>query len=254
MNMASEFLRRPFCDLYHEGIFLILQDGLNLVRIDVPKIFALPENELNRLWEPDYFRVFLSHKAEYKKETAKLKYFLLNYGITCFVAHDDIEPTKEWQDEIEKALFSMDAMVALLTDDFHESNWTDQEIGFSMGMNKLIIPVNLGRDPYGFIGKYQAINGKKLDLSILAQNIFEILFKKPETKDKIIETLITRFEKSTSFDHSRILMVYLTQIESASRKLINRLENAPKNNFQVEGCNKVKKELPALIEKLKSHL
>jgi hypothetical protein len=35
------------------------------------------------------------------------------------------------QNEIETALESMDAFVALLTENFHESLWTDQEVGYS---------------------------------------------------------------------------------------------------------------------------
>ncbi|MGA9048524.1 MAG: toll/interleukin-1 receptor domain-containing protein, partial [Dehalococcoidia bacterium] len=111
----------------------------------------------DRIWgRAGYFRVFLSHKSEVKEETAKLKEKLKIYGITCFVAHTDIEPTKEWQTEIENALHSMDALIALLTDDFHNSDWTDQEVGFAFGRSVPIIPVKLGRDPYGFMGKFQA--------------------------------------------------------------------------------------------------
>lgn len=65
-----------------------------------------------------------------KKEAAALKDSLSIYGISCFVAHMDIHPTKEWQSEIENALSSMDSLVALMTKDFHNSLWTDQEIGF----------------------------------------------------------------------------------------------------------------------------
>ena len=83
------------------------------------------------------------------------------FGISCFVAHSDIEPTRTWQKEIEKALFSMDVLIALMTEDFSDSNWTDQEIGVAIGRNVLILPIRMGADPYGFIGKYQAISFKK---------------------------------------------------------------------------------------------
>ena len=72
-----------------------------------------------RIWGDDGFRVFLSHKSEVKKETAALKDKLQLFGISCFVAHEDIFPTKAWQDEIENALASMDAFVALMTEKLH---------------------------------------------------------------------------------------------------------------------------------------
>ena len=65
--------------------------------------------------------------------------------MSCFVAHVDIHPTKEWQDEIESALSSMDGFVALLTDKFHESDWTDQEVGFALARGVPIIAVRLKR-------------------------------------------------------------------------------------------------------------
>ena len=80
-----------------------------------------------RIWGDRGFRLFVSHKAEVKKEVAELKEKLGFFGVSAFVAHQDISPTKAWQDEIENALHSMDAFAALMTEDFHDSNWTDQE-------------------------------------------------------------------------------------------------------------------------------
>ena len=90
-------------------------------------------DDVARLWRDGHLRLFISHKAGHKKEVGKLKGYLAEYGISCFVAHVDIEPTKEWQDEIEKALFSMHALLALLTSDFPDSKWTDQEVGIAVG-------------------------------------------------------------------------------------------------------------------------
>ncbi len=84
-----------------------------------------PEAE-SRVWGDEGYRVFLSHKNEVKKETAELKEKLQLFGISGFVAHEDIHPTKEWQDEIENALFTMDAFVALMTEGFHDSLWSDR--------------------------------------------------------------------------------------------------------------------------------
>jgi hypothetical protein len=51
----------------------------------------------------------------------------------------------------------MDGLVALMTDNFHDSQWTDQEIGYAFARQVPIIAVRLGSDPYGFIGKFQAL-------------------------------------------------------------------------------------------------
>jgi TIR domain-containing protein len=128
-----------------------------------------------RIWEePNDFRLFLSHKSEVKKETAELKKALRPFGVSSFVAHVDIYPTQSWQNDIESALFSMDAFVALMTDRFHESDWTDQEVGFAFARGVPIVSVRLGRDPYGFIGKFQ---GLTTNWSNCAAELAKVLIK-----------------------------------------------------------------------------
>lgn len=95
-------------------------------------------------WRPNTFHLFLSHISEFKEKASALQAALIPYGISSFVAHVDIEPTKQWLDEIEAALLSMDALAALLFDGFKESNWTDQEVGAAVGRGVLILPRNAG--------------------------------------------------------------------------------------------------------------
>ena len=52
---------------------------------------------------------------------------------------------------------AMDAFAALMTEGFHDSDWTDQEVGFALARGVPVIAVKLGRDPYGFLGKFQAL-------------------------------------------------------------------------------------------------
>ena len=156
---------------YIEEIFFELQDDPTLEKwrlnsgalIDSsPAAIITSEDQLIKLWRPGYFRLFISHKAEQKKQATLLKDELQCYGVSCFVAHEDIEPTKEWQIEIEKALFSMDALVALMTEGFFVSFWVNQEIGVAIGRSVPVIPIRLEADPLGFIGKYQAITCKDI--------------------------------------------------------------------------------------------
>ena len=104
-------------------------------------------------WEPSHLRLFLSHLSTFKKTSGLLQAALRAYGISAFVAHVDIEPTKEWLDEIEAGLYSMDALVAILMPGFKESDWTDQEVGVAAGRGVLIIPIIRGLSPYGFISR-----------------------------------------------------------------------------------------------------
>lgn len=163
-----------------ERILFTIAGELGL--IDAPSNSNVAEEVEVGFWKPGHFRLFLSHLASFKVPTSHLQTALRKFAISSFVAHEDIEPTKEWQNEIEAGLKTMDALAAILMPGFQESKWCDQEVGVAVGRDVLIIPIRKGLDPYGFIGKYQGIqaNGKKI--GEVAQAIFDTLVKSPKTK------------------------------------------------------------------------
>ena len=117
--------------------------------------------------------------------------------------HEDIEPTQDWQKEIERALFSMDALVALLSPDFHDSNSTDQEVGVAMGQGVPLIAVRLGLDPYGLMGKGQGLGGCDWsDTDSMALKIFDLLHKRLADKTRLFECTLMAYSESDSFEDS----------------------------------------------------
>ncbi|MDR2581081.1 MAG: toll/interleukin-1 receptor domain-containing protein [Fibromonadaceae bacterium] len=153
------------------------------------KYRIVSENEVKNIWAENHFRIFLSHKSAYKEKVSKLKQELKKYYIGAFVAHNDIEPSKEWQDEIEKALLSMNAFVALITKDFYDGDgeWTNQEIGFSTAFDIPRIYVNLGGNPRGFAAKFQAL---KCSWDEAPEKIFSILSKYDNFRNAFVDNLI----------------------------------------------------------------
>jgi len=141
-------------------------------------------------WAPNQFRLFLSHLASFKRQTYLLKKALTEYGISGFVAHESIEPTQEWQDEIEKALFSMDALAAILMPGVKESNWIDQELGVAIGRDVLVVPIIKGIDPYGFLGKVQGLQSNGKTVAGVAELVFSTISTNPKTKGKMARCLV----------------------------------------------------------------
>ncbi len=187
---------------------------------------VIPDPVADRIWDKNCFRVFLSHKAEVKKETSELKVNLKLFGVSCFVAHEDIHPTKEWQNEIENALHTMDSFVALLTDEFHDSLWTDQEVGFAFGRGVPIISVKLGKDPYGFIGKFQALS---CTWESAPTEIVKILIK----KEPMLNAYINAVKSCQSYDGANKLAELLPYIDRLSDNQIEKLLDAFNENSQV---------------------
>jgi TIR domain len=110
------------------------------------------------LWPVDTVRVFVSHLAERRQEVHDLAKVLRQIGFSCFVAHDEIRPSRSWLKEIERALRSCDLLVAYVSPGFSQSDWTDQEVGWALGRELVAIPVSVdGEIPKGFLGNYQAV-------------------------------------------------------------------------------------------------
>ena len=193
---------------------------------------AKQHDVLQQLWGEGELRVFISHTAAHKQVAKEIQQYLNNLGIASFVAHEDIEPMKEWQGEIEKALESMGLLLALLTDDFGQSKWTDQEVGFAVGRKVDVIPVRMGKDPYGFMGRYQAVPGG-LSSYAIANTLFEYALDEDGLKDAAIDAFILAARKSLSFDRSNKLAEYFPRISQLSATQEEALVKAFNDNDQV---------------------
>jgi hypothetical protein len=129
-----------------------------------------------------HFRLFVSHISQHKDKAARLKGCLASFAINAFVAHDDIHPTVEWQSEIERALGTMDAFLAMHTDGFSESCWTQQEIGYAVCRRVKIISLKMGdEDPAGSISKHQALPRQGRSAEAIAKHLNELLADDPAT-------------------------------------------------------------------------
>lgn len=185
------------------------------------------------LWQQNHLRLFISHVHTQKEIATKVQSILSQFFISCFVAHTDIKPTRQWQDEIELALQTSEVLVALLSDDFHTSSWTDQEVGFSMGRGLVIIPLRLGLDPYGFIGKYQALSVMRVTPIEIADGIMRVLLSNNRTARRTSESLSHAFENANSFRESKAIIKKLEEVQYHDDQIIDRLEKAKINNRQV---------------------
>ncbi len=200
-------------------------------------------------WRTRMFRLFLSHLSTEKELAAALQGELLGFGISAFVAHNDIEPTLEWQIQIETALSTADSLVALLHPEFHESRWTDQEIGFAMGRGLPVFAVRFGQDPYGFIGRFQAFSGQGKPASIVARELFDSYRTNKQTRRRMTEALVCLFEDSNSFADARARIGYLEELEFGDAGLASRIEAVVATNSQISQSFKVPGRVEALAKK-----
>lgn len=208
------------------------------------------EETIPTFWQPGYFRLFISHLAKDKKAAHALKEELAKYQIAAFVAHDDIEPTREWQGEIESALRTMDALVALISGDFINSRWCDQEVGIAIGKAKLVIPLRYGADPHGFMGKYQGIQtvGKGITVESISEKIFGVLIKNELSAQRMTDALVNRLTRSVSWDSAKHNMSLLEKSSKINDSHIAELLQAIDANVDVGQAFGVPERIKKLIE------
>lgn len=229
-NSKYVYVKEILPKVKNETILEIAKE-LNIEHPAVTKTRVINENEAT-FWKAGHFKLFISHLASFKAKIGNLKTELEKYGISSFVAHEDIEPTKQWQDEIEKGLFSMDAMCAVLMPGFNDSNWCDQEVGVAIGRNVLIIPIRRNLDPYGFIGKYQGFQAIGKNVGEVSEGIFKIIATNEKTKAKYINNLIELILLSNSADQGIERLNALEKIPEMSKDKIEYLEEKiPENKI-----------------------
>ena len=163
-------------------IILSIADDLEVTANNSP--FSPPPkiwNDTNKL------RVFISHISSDKDKALRLKDSFDENLVSAFVAHEDIEPSLEWQNEIERALKNMDAMITVHTKGFSESYWTQQEVGFALGRGTMIVSLRMGEDPVGFISKHQAVSRRNRKAEAVVEQILRMFENDPRTAQIIKE-------------------------------------------------------------------
>ncbi len=200
-------------------------------------------------WDEGCFRLFVSHLADHKNDAVYLKNGMLKYGISCFVAHRDIEPSKEWINEIELGLKTSDALVALLRPGFHASKWTDQEIGYAMGRDLLVTSVRLGEDPYGFIGRYQAI--ASTDWPEIVQHLLEVLISNKKTKKNMTRAALHVLSQSNTFAEAKENMDLIEKLTYWDLENEKRIQEILDENGQVKDSWGVESRIKAFNAKWK---
>jgi hypothetical protein len=200
-------------------------------------------------WESGRFRLFLSHVSADKQSVSELKKQLKLKAIDAFVAHEDIEPTREWLVQIETALSTCDALAAFLTQGFHESKWTDHEIGFCVSRRVLIVPIRLGVDPYGFISRYQALTPKTKDPTVIASKLFDVFCSHEQTSSKLAEALVNLFADSSSFAEAKANSRLLDRVSVWTPGLLSSIQEAVRTNGQISGAFGVPETVKGILNK-----
>lgn len=221
---------------YHLDLATIDEDKARSAaqRIEAGPTIEAPNTAADRIWTAGAFRLFISHTSTHKRAATALKEYLRIYGVCGFVAHEDIEINREWQVEIESALASAHALVALLTEDFHASQWTDQEIGWALGRGLRVLSVTMGAVPYGFSAKWQGFGpreiGDETKMEVIGELVLNTLLR--DNPSRVSRSMARALITARSFKEASALLKRVRIAPHADAEMIQSVETAFTENSQ----------------------
>lgn len=208
----------------------------------------MPENQeeetIERILTQEYkgrtIRVFVSYSKKDKKLAGEVKYYLEKYGLRVFLAHEDIKPPAEWEKEIIHNLKGCDIFLPIITNNFKQSDWTDQETGIAFALDKFTIPLQVNTTPYGFIGKYQSLKINTDDMKSSCAEIIKIIEEKDVLKEALRDCLIHVLASAPHFWVTEDVLKFLSKYTNFTQEHINQIFRAAILNNQFR-CPRVGK-------------
>lgn len=135
--------------------------------------------------------IFLSYSSQNSALAGEIKAALEQADYSCFLAHDDIDGGEDWYEEIWASLRTCSAFVGLVTEEFNNSAFCQQEVGAAFALDKPRLLVKLGgHTPPGFAGRFQAVKRPHLCAT---------LDTKPSFRAVRVETWIAAVGDASSF-------------------------------------------------------
>lgn len=209
--------------------------------------------------ESKRIRVFVSSSYLDRSIALKIRNRLGEYGLSIYIAHNEREVSPVIRDKIIENITSSDIFVCLLTKNFFTSEWTMQEAGAAVGLQKVIISVSVDADARGYLSKYDVVKAKReADGSILAEelsnSLLRVLYNKGILKtSEIIDGLVN----AVSFTEANSAAQFLKELDDSSGISIDdavRLFVGAMDNLMVKGSFKASKILSDILDKYRGHL
>jgi hypothetical protein len=211
--------------------------------LNPPTLTPSNSNDEARLWGDSPLRVFLSHKADFRVEVSALKDHLLARGVASFVAHEDIEPSKKWKIEIEKALATMHVLVSIHSLGFRESAWANQEVGVALGRGVPTFSFQIGEDPCGFVSDKQAIRNCSIIEAEGATSLARLFMEETNLGSKYFDALMACTASASTWDQAGMAVEWVEEYGDLKPEEKSRFLQAVESNTWIRTSYRAKKAL-----------
>jgi len=176
-------------------------------------------------------RAFLSYQTQDKLVAGRVREVLQAIGVQSFLAHEDIQVSRQWQRAILDELKKCELFFAILSERYYQSIYCAQESGIAVFRDMTIVPLSIdGTIPKGFIAHIQSSKVDPEDISPailfagIAEHDFNFVF------DRLVHEISTSGSfRGAEYDFQQIL----PYLDRASDEQIVRLLNTSSENGQV---------------------
>ena len=192
---------------------------------------------------------FVSYQTSDKRIAGRIKNILSYCEIPSFLAHEDIEVSREWRDKILEEIGRATLFICLLSKNYKASAWCMQESGIAAFRKDLtIIPFSIdGSIPEGFIRRFQATQISESSLS--EKDLLPGLIR--HNKKKGIDIIISILGRSGTYrsaeSNFKMLLPYLDDL---TKEQLEVLLDHILMNKQIHHASLCAKDfIPPILEK-----
>jgi hypothetical protein len=178
---------------------------------------------------------FISYQTFDKSIAGRIKEILAEFDIGAFLAHEDLEVSAEWRNEILENLKKTSLFICILSKNYLQSSFCMQESGIAVISDMTIIPFSLDETTSpGFSSIYQSKRVTYERLTI--RDIIPGLVK--WDKNEGIRIIIELIGNSGSFRNAELNFQYILPfIDDLNENQAERLFDLIDYNGQVKGAH-----------------
>lgn len=195
--------------------------------------------------------IFFSHSNVQKTLAGNLKHSIENLiKCTIFLAHEDLEGGEIWAEGLRVRIQKCDIFLILLSKEYHESNYTDQETGIAYAYDRPMIPVSIdGTIPYGFMNKYQPVKASLEPDRKMIREIAKQIINNNIPEEQRIDNYIRLLGISYSYNNANFLADLLPSDYEYSEKQINLLAEAFRDNHEINESFTAEPKIRSILKK-----
>ncbi len=180
-------------------------------------------------------RVFVSHSVLDLDQVKEIRDKLELHGFQVFIAHEDIDVSEVWRKRILDELENCDIALALLTKNFKESDWADQEMGIAYHLGKVIVSLCGNVSVYGFLDEFQACPIGSHGIEPSCNKIITAIRKKPGCEDRYRQGVVDAFCSSKSYTDAAHRSKVVTSLNGLEIPQMNQIVRAGFENNNLTG-------------------